>query len=127
MPKILTGTVVSTKGNKTIVIAVKSRKTHRIYKKQYSVTNRLMAHDEKNSCSVGDVVQVTETRPISRNKHFNLTTIVARAAIPDDAKIENLEKPLETTVEKQEVTIKATKKPKAVTKKVNPKPKEATK
>ncbi len=90
MGRTLTGTVVSDKGDKTIVIAVTTRKTNPIYKKQYSITKRFMAHDEKNDAHVGDRVVIQETRPISARKHFALMNIVERAAITQADRVENV-------------------------------------
>ena len=90
MGRTLTGTVVSNKGDKTIVISIQTRKTSRIYKKQYSVTTKYMAHDEKNEANVGDKVTITETRPISARKRFALTKIVERAAISESDRVENV-------------------------------------
>lgn len=81
MARTITGTVVSDKGNKTIVINVVTRKTHPIYKKQYTVNTKYMAHDEKDDARVGDIVLVSETRPLSRRKHFILTKIVERGGV----------------------------------------------
>lgn len=81
MARILTGEVVSDKGDKTIVVAIKTRKTHPIYKKQYSVTRKMMAHDEKNEARVGDKVQITECRPISARKRWTLEKIVEAAHV----------------------------------------------
>jgi len=86
MAKTLTGTVVSTKANKTIVIEVHARKTHPIYKKQYSVTNRIMAHDENSQAKMGDKVTVVEIRPISKNKHFALKNVLSHAALTKEDK-----------------------------------------
>jgi small subunit ribosomal protein S17 len=90
MSRTLTGLVVSDKGDKTIVIAVVTRKTNPIYKKQYSNTKRFMAHDEKNDAHVGDKVIIVETRPISARKHFALQSIVERAAITEADRVENV-------------------------------------
>ncbi len=90
MGRTLTGTVVSNKGDKTIVISIQTRKTNRIYKKQYSVTTKYMAHDEKNEANVGDKVTITETRPISARKRFKLASIVERAAIAESDRVENV-------------------------------------
>ncbi len=90
MGRTLTGTVVSNKGDKTIVISIQTRKTNRIYKKQYSVTTKYMAHDEKNEANVGDKVTITETRPISARKRFTLASIVERAAIAESDRVENV-------------------------------------
>lgn len=80
MARLITGKVVSDKGDKTIVINVNARKTHPLYKKQYTVNTRFMAHDEKNEAKVGDQVVIRETRPISARKRFTLDKIVAKAA-----------------------------------------------
>ena len=81
MPKQLIGTVTSDKGDKTIVITVTERKTHPVYKKQYSVNTKFMAHDEKNEAKVGDIVNVVESRPISARKHFKLSRILERGGV----------------------------------------------
>lgn len=90
MGRTLTGTVVSNKGDKTIVISIQTRKTSRIYKKQFSITTKYMAHDEKNEANVGDKVTITETRPISARKRFTLLKIVERAAISESDRVENV-------------------------------------
>lgn len=81
MAKTLTGLVVSDRADKTIVVTVRTRKTHPIYKKQYTVSKKFMAHDEQNEAKAGDKVVIAETRPISARKRFNLEQIVERAAI----------------------------------------------
>jgi len=70
------GTVVSNKMDKTIVVAVESLKKHRIYKRTYKQTKRFQAHDEENTCQVGDVVRIEETRPLSKMKHWRLMEIL---------------------------------------------------
>ena len=90
MSRTLTGTVVSNKGDKTIVISIQTRKTNRIYKKQYSVTTKFMAHDEKNEANVGDLVTIVETRPLSARKRFALSVIVERAAISEKDRVEKV-------------------------------------
>jgi small subunit ribosomal protein S17 len=81
MARTITGVVVSDKADKTIVIAAHTRKTHPIYKKQYSVTTKFIAHDEKNEAKEGDKVVIVETRPISKRKHFALQKVVETARI----------------------------------------------
>lgn len=81
MAKTIQGTVSSDKSDKTIVITVTSRKTHPIYKKQYSINTKYMAHDEGNEAKVGDIVIIRETRPISRRKRFILDKVVEKARI----------------------------------------------
>ena len=77
--KTMVGTVVSDKMDKTIVVAVETRVKHPIYKKTVKKTYKLKAHDEENSCKVGDTVKVMETRPLSRDKRWRLVEIVEKA------------------------------------------------
>lgn len=81
MAKTLVGTVKSNKTDKTIVVIVRTRKSHPLYRKQYTASKNFMAHDEKNEAGVGDLVSITETRPISALKHFRLERIIERAPI----------------------------------------------
>ena len=67
-----TGIVVSNKMQKTIVITVENRYAHPIYGKTVKKTQRFMAHDELNSCQLGDTVTIIETRPLSRKKRWTL-------------------------------------------------------
>ena len=87
MPKTIIGTVVSDKGDKTIIVNVQTRKTHPLYRKQYTVGKRFMAHDEKNEAQVGDKVSITECRPLSARKHFMLTEIIEKPALREDSLI----------------------------------------
>jgi small subunit ribosomal protein S17 len=73
------GVVVSTKMDKSIVVAVKRKVKHPIYGKFINKTKKLMAHDEANSCNVGDTVRISETRPLSKNKAWRLIEIIERA------------------------------------------------
>lgn len=81
MARTITGTVFSDKGDKTIVITVRERRTHPLYKKQYTINTKYMAHDEKNEAKVGDLVTIVETRPISARKHFRLSKINERGGV----------------------------------------------
>ncbi len=81
MARTITGVVTSDKADKTIVIAVHTRKTHPVYKKQYSVTTKFMAHDENNEAHTGDKVIIQETRPLSARKRFTLKTVVEKARV----------------------------------------------
>ena len=73
------GVVVSNSMDKSIVIAVKQKVKHPIYGKFVNKTSKFMAHDEENSCNVGDMVRISETRPMSKNKRWRLIEIVERA------------------------------------------------
>jgi small subunit ribosomal protein S17 len=68
--KRLIGRVVSDKMDKTVVVAIERRKLHRVYKKVITFTKKVMAHDETNAVEVGSVVQVVESKPISKNKRW---------------------------------------------------------
>ncbi len=81
MAKTLQGVVSSDKGDKTIVVTVATRKTHPIYKKQYTSSRKFVAHDEKNEANNGDTVIIAECRPLSARKRHTLHKVVARAGI----------------------------------------------
>lgn len=81
MGKTIIGKVTSDIAEKTIVITVVRRKTDPIYKKQYSVRTKYMAHDEKNEAKMGDKVSIVETRPLSARKRFTLEKVIEKAAI----------------------------------------------
>jgi small subunit ribosomal protein S17 len=74
-----TGTVTSDKMDKTIVVAITTRKLHPLYKKYVKSTKKVKAHDEKNDAHTGDTVRVVESRPLSRDKRWRLVEIVERA------------------------------------------------
>ena len=73
MPKrILTGTVVSSNANKTIVVNVIRRVQHKLYKKIISQSKKYHAHDENNSFKVGDIVKIIESKPLSKLKSWTV-------------------------------------------------------
>lgn len=83
MPRrVLQGTVVSDKGDKTITVKVERRIMHPIYKKYIRTSKKYAAHDEKNAHKVGDVVSIIECAPISKRKRWTLVDAVA-AATPE--------------------------------------------
>ncbi len=75
MAKTLTGIVTSDSRDKTITVTVTSRETHPIYKKQYTVSRKYQAHDDKNQAGLGDKVTIVATRPVSKTKAFTLQSI----------------------------------------------------
>ena len=77
--KTRVGKVISDKMDKTVVVAIEDRVAHPLYKKIVGRTYKLKAHDENNSCGVGDVVKVMETRPLSKEKRWRLVEIVEKA------------------------------------------------
>nr|QCI04311.1 ribosomal protein S17 [Anotrichium furcellatum] len=70
------GTVVSNKMEKTIIVAVAKQISHKKYGKIIMRTNKYCVHDEKNICQIGDLVQIQETRPMSKNKNWILTKLI---------------------------------------------------
>ena len=77
--KTRVGKVISDKMDKTIVVAINDNKKHPLYKKVVKNTYKLKAHDEENTCKIGDTVKVAETRPLSRDKRWRLVEVVERA------------------------------------------------
>ena len=77
--KTRTGVVSSNKMDKTVVVAVERKVQHPIYGKFLKKTTKFHAHDEKNECSIGDVVRIMESRPLSKTKRWRLVEIVEKA------------------------------------------------
>ena len=76
--KTRVGKVVSDKMDKTIVVAIEDHVKHPLYKKIVKRTYKLKAHDEENTCNIGDTVKVMETRPLSKDKRWRLVEVVER-------------------------------------------------
>jgi small subunit ribosomal protein S17 len=74
-----TGTVVSDKMDKTVVVAVERHVRHPLYGKRQRKTTKFVAHDERNEAKVGDLVAIAESRPLSRRKRWVVMRVVARA------------------------------------------------
>jgi small subunit ribosomal protein S17 len=72
------GRVVSNKMNKTIVVAVDYLRLHPLYRKIIRTTHKFHAHDEQNTCKIGDLVRIGETRPLSKTKSWELVEIVTQ-------------------------------------------------
>ncbi len=97
MAKTIIGIVSSAKSDKTIVVTVQTRKTHPIYRKQYSVSSKFMAHDEKNEAQVGDKVSIIETRPLSARKRHTLERIIEKPLLREDSlSLTKVEEPVKT-------------------------------
>ena len=77
--KTRVGKVVSDKMDKTVVVAIEDRVAHPLYKKIVGRTYKLKAHDENNTCNIGDTVKVMETRPLSKDKRWRLVEVIERA------------------------------------------------
>ena len=74
------GVVTSNKMTKTIVVSVERRVQHPLYRRIMTKTSRFLAHDEKNTCSIGDTVSIVETRPLSKRKRWRLLEVIRRAS-----------------------------------------------
>lgn len=79
--KILTGTVVSDKMDKTVVVSVERNYRHPVYKKYIRKRVKFVAHDERNEGRIGDVVMITESRPLSRSKRWRMSRILEKAKL----------------------------------------------
>ena len=77
--KTRTGKVISNKMDKTIVVAIQDNVRHPLYGKIVKRTYKLKAHDEENTCNIGDTVKVMETRPLSKDKRWRLVEVIERA------------------------------------------------
>ena len=79
--KVMIGTVISNKMDKTVVVAVETSVKHKMYSKIVKRTYKLKAHDEENACGIGDKVKVMETRPLSKDKRWRVVEILEKAVI----------------------------------------------
>ena len=77
--KVREGIVVSDKMEKTIVVAIKDKTKHPLYKKTINTTTKVKAHDENNEAGIGDKVEIMETRPLSKDKCWRLTRVIEKA------------------------------------------------
>ncbi len=86
MPKkVLTGTVVSDRMQKSVVVEVTYLKKHPLYGKYRKIKRKYMAHDEKNECKVGDTVTIIESRPLSRRKRWRVISVVKGRKTAEEA------------------------------------------
>jgi small subunit ribosomal protein S17 len=83
--RVIQGTVVSDKMQKTVVVSVERKKKHRLYHKVVTVTDRYKAHDDKDACKLGDVVRIEEARPMSKDKRWRVIEILTRGDVADVA------------------------------------------
>ena len=75
------GRVASDRADKTIIVEVDSVRRHRLYKKPVRIRRKFMAHDPQNTCRIGDVVQIEESRPMSRRKRWRLVEVLERTQL----------------------------------------------
>jgi small subunit ribosomal protein S17 len=87
--KTRVGTVVSNKMDKTIVVKIERKMLHPVFKKYIKRTKKYVAHDQDNKCSIGDLVQIEETRPMSKTKRWKLVSIVSSARSENDTASNN--------------------------------------
>ena len=83
--RVIQGTVVSDKMQKTVVVSVERKKKHRLYHKVVTVTDRYKAHDDDNSCKLGDLVRIEEAGPMSKDKRWRVIEILTRGDVADVA------------------------------------------
>ena len=81
--KVKEGLVVGDKMDKTVVVAVETKKVHPLYKKAIRVTKKYKAHDEKNACKIGDKVKIIETRPLSKEKRWRVIGIMPKREVAE--------------------------------------------
>ena len=91
--KKLVGKVVSSSMDKTAVVSVEWRQRHPLYRKQVKRITKAYAHDERNECQDGDVVAITETRPLSRTKRWRIVEILSRQALSAEETAQSLSDP----------------------------------
>lgn len=77
-PKYFYGSVVSNKMNKTVVVAVTRQVAHPLYRKMIRRITKFKAHDEKNTCQVGDRVKLTPSKPLSKDKHWRVEEVLQK-------------------------------------------------
>ena len=79
MKRQVNGVIVSNKMDKTVVVQVERVVMHPLYKKYIRRRNKFMAHDKENACQIGDLVEITESRPLSKTKRWRVSRIVQKA------------------------------------------------
>lgn len=81
--KIRMGRVLSNKMDKTVLVEVEIRRRHPLYRRVVTYRNKFKAHDKDNACNIGDVVRIVESRPLSKEKRWRVTEIIAKAETVD--------------------------------------------
>jgi len=77
--RVLVGRVLSNRMDKTVVVEVERRRRHRLYGKVIAMRKKYKAHDAENACEIGDLIEMVESRPLSREKRWVVTQILERA------------------------------------------------
>jgi small subunit ribosomal protein S17 len=86
--KVRVGKVISNKMNKTVVVSIESLRRHPVYKKVIKRVKKFKVHDENNECNIGDVVKIRETRPLSKEKHWQLVEVIRGGEVAEVAPAE---------------------------------------
>jgi small subunit ribosomal protein S17 len=81
--KNLVGRIASNKMDKTVVVVVETRKPHPLYHRIIRTTRRFQAHDEENTCLIGDMVRIVEARPFSKNKRWQVAEVLIKSQLGD--------------------------------------------
>lgn len=81
--RTIVGEVVSNKMNKTVVVEIRSRKPHPLYHRIVNSTRRFKAHDEENRCHLGDLVRIIESKPISKDKHWQVAEVLTKGHVAE--------------------------------------------
>lgn len=107
MAKTFIGVVSSDKPDKTIVVTIGRQMTHPLYRKKYSASRKITAHDEKNEAKAGDKVAIVECRPISATKRFKLDRIIEKPVLrAESLAATKVEEPVKQTKEEAEEETK---------------------
>lgn len=81
--RTLVGEVVSSKMHKTVVVEIRTRKRHPLYRRIINRTRRFKAHDENDRCTLGDLVRIIESRPISKEKHWQVAEVLTKGHVAE--------------------------------------------
>lgn len=100
--RTIQGTVVSTKMDKTIVVAVVTEKSHPKYQKKFKTTKKFYAHDEKGAAQEGDIVTIIETKPLSKLKRW--TVVEEKSSLKEDSSVTETKTAAKKTTKKAAVT-----------------------
>jgi small subunit ribosomal protein S17 len=91
--RTMVGQVVTNKMDKTVVVEIKSRQRHPLYRRIINRTTRFKAHDAENKCSLGDQVRIMESRPLSKEKHWQVIEVLTKGHVADVKPVE-LDRPV---------------------------------
>ena len=87
--RVIEGVVTSNKMDKTVAVMIERKVKHPLYKKYLRRSTKFLAHDEKNECSIGDIVSIKEVKPVSKNKSFMVMKVVKKSAVGADVELKD--------------------------------------